>query len=117
MVRFVVGVATLLFALSTPAYARDGDEEACEGKEAGDPCTRSRGEEGTCQPDDSDPDVLTCDDDAGPAPLPSGDGGPDGAPPTGSASPDDGSGCATTGGAAALGLALVGGALAARRRR
>ncbi|MFN7147283.1 MAG: hypothetical protein ACK4YP_26180, partial [Myxococcota bacterium] len=74
MVRSVLGVATLLFALSTPAFARDGDEEACEGKEAGDPCTRSRGDEGTCQPDDSDPTVLKCDDDGGGCAIPYGGG-------------------------------------------
>jgi hypothetical protein len=58
----VVFVGTLLS--TGAALAKEGDVEACSGKSQGDACTRADGDAGTCSPDDSDPNVLTCDDDA-----------------------------------------------------
>jgi hypothetical protein len=49
--------------VSGAAWGREGDEEACVDLFEGDACTRDDGSEGTCLPDDSDPDVLKCDDD------------------------------------------------------
>ena len=66
-------LTTLLSAAVTfvPAlsYADDADKAACVDLDEGDDCTRGDGGPGVCIPDESDPDVLTCDDD------PSEDGG------------------------------------------
>ena len=59
----IAALATSLL-LASPAFAREGDVEACMDKAEGDDCTRADGDPGVCQPDDSDPDVLECDDDA-----------------------------------------------------
>lgn len=47
---------------TTASFANEGDVQACDGKTDGDDCTRSDGGAGTCQPDESDPAVLTCED-------------------------------------------------------
>ena len=44
----------------TPAWANDEDDAACEGLKEGDACIDHNGRDGTCIPDESDPDVLTC---------------------------------------------------------
>ncbi|MEQ1506388.1 MAG: hypothetical protein ABMB14_29440 [Myxococcota bacterium] len=80
-----------------PAFARDGDEAACDGLAIGDDCTRADGDAGACVEDDSDPGVVTCDDDGA------------------SSSSGDSSGCATVPGAGWLALGL--GAAGAVRRR
>jgi MYXO-CTERM domain-containing protein len=93
----------LCSAVAAPALAREGDKEACIGLAEGDECTRADGDPGFCFPDDSDPNVLECDDDG-----------------SGSAS-DDGCSMAAGGAspwslaAAAAALGLVG--LRSRRRR
>lgn len=42
---------------------KDGDELACASLAEGDACTEEDGDAGFCVPDDSDPNVLECDDD------------------------------------------------------
>lgn len=91
-------VMALLLGAAT-ADAREGDEAACEGLVEGDDCTRANGDAGLCQPDDSDPEVLVCDDDG----LGSSDG---------SGSSD----CSTAGSSAAGWLALGLVAVGSRRR-
>ena len=59
----IVTVATSLL-LASPTLAKEGDVEACIDKVEGDDCTRADGDVGVCQPDESDPNVLKCDDDA-----------------------------------------------------
>jgi MYXO-CTERM domain-containing protein len=98
---------TTLFActlLAAPvAHADEADKAACAALEEGDGCTRGNGDPGICIPDESDPDVLTCDDDG-----------------LGSNAGDDG-GCNIGGTPASGGAWLAGVALAlvaaARRRR
>jgi MYXO-CTERM domain-containing protein len=60
LATLAISCASLLVA--TAALANEGDIQACNGKNEGDECTRSAGDAGTCQPDASDPAVLTCDD-------------------------------------------------------
>lgn len=90
------------------AHADDADKAACVDLDEGDDCTRGDGGPGVCIPDESDPDVLTCDDDPG---VDNSGGG---------SSDDGGAGCAAAPSAsgspvvALVGLAL---ALAARARR
>lgn len=43
---------------------RDADRIACADLSEGDECTEDDGDAGACKPDDSDPNVLECDDDA-----------------------------------------------------
>ena len=45
--------------------ANDANEAACVELSEGDDCVRGDGDAGTCLPDDSDPDVLTCEDGPG----------------------------------------------------
>ncbi|MEZ4439570.1 MAG: MYXO-CTERM sorting domain-containing protein [Polyangiaceae bacterium] len=85
------------------ASADDADKAACVDLEEGDDCTRGDGGPGTCIPDESDANVLTCDDD--------GAGGSGG---------DDGGGCSVSGQdpSSALPLLALGlGAVLVRRRR
>ncbi|MBK6513174.1 MAG: hypothetical protein IPM79_06930 [Polyangiaceae bacterium] len=109
-------LTTLLSAAVTfvPAlsYADDADKAACVDLDEGDDCTRGDGGPGVCIPDESDPDVLTCDDD------PSEDGGGGG-----SSSDSGGAGCAIGSGPsgapllAVVGVALAAAGLGSRRRR
>jgi hypothetical protein len=62
--RFSIAALATSLLLASPAFAREGDVEACIDLAEGDDCTRADGDPGICQPDDSDPDVLECDDDA-----------------------------------------------------
>ncbi len=68
------------------ASADDDDKAACVNLEEGDACTRGDGDPGFCFPDESDPQVLTCDDDGAGGDGSSGDDGcsvtPGGAPMT-----------------------------------
>jgi MYXO-CTERM domain-containing protein len=57
------------------AFADEADKAACVDLEEGDACTRGDGDPGTCVPDESDPDVLTCEDEAGAGGAASGEGG------------------------------------------
>ena len=66
--------AASLLVTST-AFADDADKAACAALDEGDDCTRGDGRAGTCIPDDSDPNVLTCDDDASGLDDSSDDGG------------------------------------------
>lgn len=105
--------AVVALLWSATAFAKEGDVEACAGLEAGDGCTRADGDPGVCQPDDSDPNVIKCDDDG----LGSSGAGASG----GDDSSDDGSiECAYGAGPgtpdAGLALALAGVLIAARRR-
>ena len=45
---------------AAPALANDEDKAACEGLLEGDACIDHNGRDGTCIPDESDPNVLTC---------------------------------------------------------
>lgn len=96
-----------LFAMlvTTSAFAKDGDEEACAGLDVGDACTRADGDPGTCQEDTSDPGVITCDDD-----TPTG--GASGSDTDGSSS---GGGCDVGGAPAGVLVGLLA-AVALRRR-
>lgn len=58
---FLVGLALS----APPARADQADKDACVGLDAGDACTRGSGKAGTCTPDESNANVLTCDDDEG----------------------------------------------------
>ncbi len=70
-----------LFGLAPKAQANDVDKAACEGLGIDDPCVRKDGDAGTCQPDESDPETLTCEDEI------DGDGDADGT--TGAMDTDD----------------------------
>ncbi len=59
----LVGLASIL--LAGPALANDANEAACEWSALGDACVREDGDAGTCVSDESDPDVLTCEDEPG----------------------------------------------------
>jgi hypothetical protein len=61
-----VAIALAFAAFTTPlhAHADDGDKAACADLAEGDACTDSDGAEGTCVPDESDANVLTCEDSA-----------------------------------------------------
>jgi hypothetical protein len=110
-VRFFPACIALLVAFSfmpSLASANDEDKAACADLEEGDACERSDGSDGTCQPDESDPGVLSCEDD------PSGGGGGS------SSGSDDSTGCNLSGGtrdAAFLTVALGLGLFSLRRRR
>lgn len=87
-------ILSLLLALtattiSPVALADDDDKAACAALEEGDDCTRGDGDPGFCIPDESDPNVLTCDDDT-----------------SGLDDADDG-GCSVGGDAASSSLSLV----------
>ncbi|NUP14299.1 MAG: hypothetical protein HOW73_50350 [Polyangiaceae bacterium] len=105
-------LATVAFAPAI-ASADDADKAACADLDEGDECTRGDGDPGFCIPDESDANVLTCDDDRSAG----GTGG--------SSAGDDnssGAGCSASSGAAnasgAILVALAGlGISAARRRR
>lgn len=94
LVGFFLFSATVLAA--PMALADDEDKAACVDLDEGDDCTRGDGDPGVCIPDESDPNVLTCDDDT----LSSGGGGSN----SGSGDGCSASGAASTGG----GFALVG---------
>lgn len=68
---FGVALAGFVSLAATPAFADDADKAACADLDEGDECTRGSGDPGVCIPDESDADVLTCDDDS------SGTGGAD----------------------------------------
>lgn len=53
----------VVLGMSLAAFAKDGDEEACVGLQDGDACVRADGDPGVCQPDESDVNILVCDDD------------------------------------------------------
>lgn len=137
MFRSIIKPITILaitlagLAASSSSFAKEGDIEACEGLEDGDACTRADGDAGICQPDASDPGVITCDDDG----LGAGNSGNSGAGNSGNSGSSDntaGSGgdddgpsvdCSASGGAGApgslgvaFGLALLGAAFVGRRR-
>ena len=57
---FLTLAATLVF--TTAALANDEDKAACEDLVEGAECLRHNGDDGICVYDDSDPDVLTCED-------------------------------------------------------
>jgi len=59
------------------ALADDADKAACASLDEGDDCTRGDGDPGVCIPDESDTNVLTCDDDTSGAGA-GGSGGSDG---------------------------------------
>jgi hypothetical protein len=61
---FGVALAGFVTLAATPALADDADKAACANLEEDDDCTRGDGDPGVCIPDESDPDVLTCDDDS-----------------------------------------------------
>ncbi|NUO49401.1 MAG: hypothetical protein HOV80_11150 [Polyangiaceae bacterium] len=95
----------LLFSPAV-AFADDADKAACASLEEGDDCTRGDGDPGVCSRDESDANVLTCDDDA----IGSGSGGSD----------DGSSGCSASGhaeGSIAGVLLALGALLTARARR
>lgn len=103
---FGVALTGLVSLVAMPAFADDADKAACANLEEDDDCTRGDGGPGVCIPDESDPNVLTCDDDS------SGTGGSGG---------DDASGGCSAGGGDPIGwLAgaslLVGLAFVKRRR-
>ncbi|HHH28158.1 MAG TPA: hypothetical protein ENK57_07415 [Polyangiaceae bacterium] len=56
------------------AYADAEDKAACVDLAEGDDCARGDGDPGICIPDESDPNVLTCDDDAAASDAMDGDG-------------------------------------------
>lgn len=108
---FTACTALLLGLVTLPsiASANDEDKAACAALEEGDACERSDGSDGTCQPDESDPGVLTCEDD----PPSGGSGGS-------SSGSDDSEGCNLAGDtrdAAFLAVALGLGLFSLRRRR
>lgn len=103
---FGVALTGLVSLAATPAFADAADKAACADLEEGDDCTRGDGGPGTCIPDESDADVLTCDDDA------SGTGGSGG---------DDSSGGCSAGGGDPIGwlasASLLAGLAFVKRRR
>ena len=61
-----IALAAALAAVATPldAHANDADKAACADLAEGDACTDSDGADGTCVPDASDANVLSCEDSA-----------------------------------------------------
>lgn len=58
-----LGATALFLTLaSSPALADDADKAACASLDRGDACIRGNGDPGVCLPDESDPNVLTCED-------------------------------------------------------
>jgi uncharacterized protein (TIGR03382 family) len=104
-----ISTAALLAVSATPALADQADKDACVGLEEDDDCTRGDGDPGFCIPDESDPNVLTCDDDTAGAGGDDGSGGDD----------SSGSGCSASGGAGSslAGGGLIAGLIALARRR
>lgn len=104
--------AALSLTVATTARADDADKAACASLDEGDACTRGDGDPGVCQPDDSSPNVLSCDD----------DGLATGSSSSGGGTSDDSGGCTMShrrASSSVAGLVLGAAAIvaAARRRR
>ncbi len=91
--RLLTASLTLVLLIGAQGTARadDADKAACVNKSEGDACERGDGDAGVCVPDESDANVLTCEDTVG--------GGND------DNSGDDSPSCSVTPSAAAPGLA------------
>ncbi len=114
LANILFGTLVLGSLLVAPAIASadEADKAACADLDEGDDCTRGDGGPGTCIPDESDPDVLTCDDDSSSSST--GSGGSD----DGSSSSASCSAAAPSSGSAAFGaLGLLGLVSVARRAR
>ena len=59
-----IAIALAFASFTTPLHADDADKAACADLAEGDACKDSDGADGTCVPDESDVNVLTCDDSA-----------------------------------------------------
>ena len=57
-----VASSAVLVAMASDARADDADKAACIDMDEGEACVDSDGEPGTCVADESDPNVLSCED-------------------------------------------------------